>query len=182
MHLLWVMLKVFRVDKDSETLFQLALVEREIVEMIETRNRQTLSKQVDNIGTSVETVEKHSQAGGICRREIEEGDVCPICQDDLTSSQPTLHCSKSCGNNIHSKCLKVLLDHHVKTLGADVVKCPFCRVDFASAEELKQMIGDTEKVRKERKKEKTRHFGSTCLECSLSPITGDIYRCIVCKV
>ena len=38
-HLLWIMMKVYKLDKDNEILYQLSLVEREIDEMIKNKTR-----------------------------------------------------------------------------------------------------------------------------------------------
>lgn len=38
------------------------------------------------------------------RKEIDENDLCPICQEDLISEdEPVTYCRRSCGNNIHVK-------------------------------------------------------------------------------
>jgi E3 ubiquitin-protein ligase ZSWIM2 len=187
-HLLWVMLKVFRVDKHDEMIFQLQLVEREISVLLEARNMQIQKNQerVDN--AQKEVLEYEETTLSVKKREIEAGDVCPICQDDLLAEfspqAPTLHCRLSCGNSIHSKCLKILLDHHVKSGQASTLNCPLCRKQgFGTIDEIQAQLTDMDKIKREQKqKDKIRHYGSTCSGCKKSPITGDVFRCVACTV
>jgi hypothetical protein len=158
------MLKVFRLDKDDETIFQLQLVEREISTLLDKRNMQ-IQRNQERVEVTLND-HSHQDDTFVNKRTIEKGDVCPICQD------------------LHSKCLKVLLDHHIKTMGQDAIKCPLCRTaGFGTVEEISAQLTDIETLKKEQKqKERNRHFGTTCGGCKKSPITGDVFRCLVCTV
>jgi E3 ubiquitin-protein ligase ZSWIM2 len=185
-HLLWVMLKVFRIDKHDESIFQLQLVDREITSLLDARNLQIQMSQeiAEDAKQELQTHNDTTSVREVNKREIEQGDVCPICQDDLNDeSAPTLHCKRSCGNNLHSKCLKILLDH-LKAMGQDSVKCPLCRTEgFGTVDEINAQLTDIEALKKEQKqKGRIRHYGTACAGCQKSPITGDMYRCVVCTV
>ncbi|KAJ3273028.1 E3 ubiquitin-protein ligase Zswim2, partial [Borealophlyctis nickersoniae] len=137
-HIFWVLLKLFGIPRDSELLYQDSLVEREIAEIMQSRNRRrpTIVTPPTKPSTGppapgkTPTVEK---------RPIEPDDVCPICQEDLlTPGMPLTYCKTSCGNSIHIKCVKVLMEHQTKTMGLDKIKCPLCRNDLGSVDELQR--------------------------------------------
>lgn len=135
-------------------------------------------KESQDAGALVENLQEHA-------RPIEPGDVCPICQDDLYQcEQPVISCHKSCGNSMHTKCLRILLDHYVHNQGQDIVKCPLCRKPgFGSVDEIRAQLKGSENARKEKtKRDKIRHYGSSCNECQKSPITGYVFRCTACTV
>lgn len=51
------------------------------------------------------------------RREIEEGDICPICYEEFSGANPAqlVHCRSGCGQNVHGKCMRVCVQHSVTT-------------------------------------------------------------------
>lgn len=58
------------------------------------------------------------------RKPLGAGDVCPICQDDMTKDEVLTFCP-ACGNNIHTDCMKMWSEHRQGT--GEVVTCPLCR-------------------------------------------------------
>ncbi|KAJ3175423.1 E3 ubiquitin-protein ligase Zswim2 [Geranomyces variabilis] len=120
------MLKVFRVARNSEMLYQQSLLDREIAELMEARRckRAKVKKpslKTDGADDSAATI------AGIQPRPLEDGDVCPICQEDLVPqlAPPALtYCKKSCGNHMHVKCVRVLMEHQSRSMGMENVKCP----------------------------------------------------------
>ncbi|ORY43648.1 hypothetical protein BCR33DRAFT_717337, partial [Rhizoclosmatium globosum] len=150
-HILWVMIKVFRINPENEMLYQNSLIEREIIELMESR------KKKNPVATS------------------------PICMEDLDVRTGAItYCKLSCGNNLHVKCMKVLMDHQTKNMGLENVKCPLCRKDFGKYEELKKELaeGFSHHIKIENQ---SRHYGVSCSECSETPIFGKCHRCCVCK-
>ncbi|NWS54189.1 ZSWM2 ligase, partial [Chunga burmeisteri] len=104
--------------------FKLGFLEREIEDVFqrlhqeqtqnpeETRFSQTLHQENDRC---------------IDQKEIDEEDVCPICQKELLKKMlPITYCRKSCANNIHIKCMKTWADHKMNWR-MTLVKCPLCR-------------------------------------------------------
>ncbi|KAJ3293190.1 E3 ubiquitin-protein ligase Zswim2 [Rhizoclosmatium sp. JEL0117] len=167
------MIKVFRISPENEMLYQNSLIEREIIELMESR------KKKNPIATSV-TEEKETEAplekGTVRQRPIEEGDICPICMEDLDVRTGAItYCKLSCGNNLHVKCMKVLMDHQTKNMGLENVKCPLCRKDFGKYEELKKELaeGFSHHIKIENQ---SRHYGVSCSECSETPIFGKCHR------
>ncbi|KAJ3107450.1 E3 ubiquitin-protein ligase Zswim2 [Phlyctochytrium planicorne] len=71
-HILWVMVKMFRVPLESELLFQQSLVEREIGEIMRSRKR----KELPVIAPKAENdTPPTANKDHVPRRPIEEGDV-----------------------------------------------------------------------------------------------------------
>ncbi|CAH8506062.1 unnamed protein product [Heterobilharzia americana] len=137
-HICWLLIKRLKVDPNNPISWQLGLVEREISALLHgqytIRNKHSegiMNISLNNEENNIEKVSDNNQ------RRIEEDDVCPICQEYLLSSKrfPVTFCRKSCGNNVHIKCMKVWTDYQRKqnSLGiTDDVICPVCRQAFAS--------------------------------------------------
>ncbi|KAJ3250981.1 E3 ubiquitin-protein ligase Zswim2 [Chytriomyces hyalinus] len=141
-HILWVMIKVFRVPLESEMLYQNSLVEREILELMDSRKKKNVPASSD-ADAETKSNEAPLGKGHVRQRAIEEGDVCPICMEDLDNATGAItYCKMSCGNNIHVKCMKVLMDHQTKSLGLENIKCPLCRKDFGKYEDLKKELSE----------------------------------------
>jgi E3 ubiquitin-protein ligase ZSWIM2 len=119
-HVLWVMLKVFHTSLSSETLYQTSLVDREIEEMINNRNKKRKVKKEPIIAADPKEKKEEDL---VAPRQIEDGDICPICQDEISIHSSTIHCYTSCGNHMHIKCLKILIKHQ-ESLGKEIVRCP----------------------------------------------------------
>ncbi|KAJ3065367.1 E3 ubiquitin-protein ligase Zswim2 [Podochytrium sp. JEL0797] len=74
-HILWVMLKVFRISTESEILFQNSLVEREIAELMESRKAR-VSSLTETDSNEDKVLEPRLEKGTVRQRGIEEGDIC----------------------------------------------------------------------------------------------------------
>ncbi|KAI8913294.1 hypothetical protein EDD86DRAFT_244948 [Gorgonomyces haynaldii] len=165
---MWVMLKVFHVPSDSDILFQPQLVDREIDALLSGRRRY--------IPKPVVKEKEPEKTDEIQAKEIDEEDVCPICQEQLLDPNlPTIHCRFSCGNSIHSKCVGFLMEHQQSML-QDTVKCPLCRSSFGTTSQIKEWIHGQEKP----KQQKLYRHQHRCNECHANQIVGNLYRCNVC--
>ncbi|KAI9208004.1 uncharacterized protein BJ171DRAFT_636488 [Polychytrium aggregatum] len=182
-HILWVMIKVFHVPKDSEAIYQRSLVEREISQVLRGR-KSYHSNTPPSVAAAKTQPARPENDDAISRREISEGDVCPICQEEFDDTAPSqiTYCKTSCGNNVHIKCMKIMAEHQAKAMGVDVVKCPLCRNNFGTIDHLKGEYEAAFKVRRREKVEReTRHLGCTCRGCGLLPIVGNCHKCQNCK-
>ncbi|KAJ3350845.1 E3 ubiquitin-protein ligase Zswim2 [Entophlyctis luteolus] len=151
-HILWVMLKVFRAKPDNEMLYQNSLIEREISELMELRKPvgfglaiSTETLKVIAVGDDADgkVIQIKIEKGHVKQREIAEGDICPICMEDLDVRLAAItYCKLSCGNNLHVKCMKILMDHQAKNMGYENIKCPLCRKDFGKYEDLKKEFNE----------------------------------------
>lgn len=54
---------------------------------------------------------------GTARKPVEQGDLCPICYDDIHGVDllQLTWCHKGCGQNVHGKCMQVWMAHGIKT-------------------------------------------------------------------
>ncbi|XJO71718.1 hypothetical protein BDV3_001186 [Batrachochytrium dendrobatidis] len=199
-HILWVMLKIFHIDPDCDMIYQTSLTEREISEMLQNRKNFISLRQ-----TSIKTIKDKKMACSdgaseafsnlslkpkeLEPRPIEPHDVCAICQEELLSpATPLAHCRFSCGNSIHVKCMKILMDHQTKALGMEKMECPLCRGNFGLIEDLKAIFCSTNDkfgIRNRHRAGKDSssyiHHGSCCKECSISPISGNLHLCTMCS-
>ncbi|KAK3716946.1 hypothetical protein QZH41_014638 [Actinostola sp. cb2023] len=173
-HILWVLLKKFRVPTENAVVFQLSLVEREINEVIRGAFAQHRQPGNQYQNAHADNRDKLKQ------KDIAEDDVCPICQDELLtkSGEPLTYCKYGCGNSIHLKCMKVWAEHQRST-GEKIMKCPLCRVDFGSFQELLDEFHKSSK-KKTRAERQDIHLGAMCHKCRFCPIAGKCYRCVIC--
>ena len=101
----------------SSVAFQLGLVERDIDKVVHGH----LMTQGSKPEYSAQTL----------RREVSEGDMCPICQEELLGTRPSplAFCKFGCGKSIHLRCVRVWANH-LNSTGDDAIPCPLCRNSF----------------------------------------------------
>ena len=171
-HILWVILKLFRIPPENPISWQGSLVEREIHQIVKSRE-STRARAAAPASTATKPSASDDQPT-VEPRAVEEGDCCPICQDEMTSAQPLTYCRYSCGHSIHSKCMKIWADHQISQ-GTKIL-CPMCRADFGT---LKMIMTDH---LKKTAFNKDTHPGTTCNHCNTNPIAGKIYMCTICDL
>ncbi|XP_065053622.1 E3 ubiquitin-protein ligase Zswim2-like [Rhopilema esculentum] len=173
-HILWILLRKFRLGKENSLLFQQALVEREINEIIQGVHIHRRSS------TKKEELVQFEEKGKLPAKSIDNDDVCPICQEEIKNcKEPLTHCKYGCGNNIHIKCMKVWAQHR-KTNGDNIIKCPLCRSDFGSYQDIIQEFHKLSTRSRKNIETSDAHIGATCHNCRISPIQGKCFRCVVC--
>uniref|UniRef100_A0A7S3DDN7 Uncharacterized protein n=1 Tax=Palpitomonas bilix TaxID=652834 RepID=A0A7S3DDN7_9EUKA len=171
-HILFVVLKILRVPKESPLSWQVSLLDREVDEVLRMRHvRQRVQpaavQKKEKKGDKKEEVE-------VERKQVEEEDVCPICQEEMGGGEEALtYCRRGCGNNIHVKCMRVWAEHKLSTEGK--VTCPLCREDWGS-NPLTELKKDAEQHRRP----VDVHYGCSCARCRLSPIRGKRFKCLIC--
>ncbi|KAM6131650.1 LOW QUALITY PROTEIN: E3 ubiquitin-protein ligase ZSWIM2 [Phoenicopterus ruber ruber] len=160
--------------------FKLGRLERETEDVLQQLHQEQTKKK--NFSRTLH--QKNDRC--IDRKEIDEEDVCPICQEELLKKMlPITYCRLSiqftCGNNIHIKWMKIWPDHQDELEIDCVVKCPLCREKFAPLrlilEEFrnsKQLVTAAEKTRLDR------HLGIPCSNHRVFPIVGKCYKCTEC--
>ena len=118
-----LLLKKFKIPRESSLSFQLGLVEREINEILYGNHTHQKQPQQESAKTD--------QSNHVVRRRITSEDICPICQEEFSVRPLAIaYCKLGCGQNIHVRCMKIWADHQV-TSGADsTVRCPVCRTNF----------------------------------------------------
>lgn len=175
-HILWILLKKFRIPKENQIIFQLSLVEREINEVMRGCHARSNRAQAND---SSKNHREPNNREKLKQKDIETEDVCPICQDEfLKQPEPLTYCKYGCGNSVHMKCMKVWAEHQRST-GENIIKCPLCRVDFGSFQELMDEYNKSSRL-KTRADRQDLHLGAACKKCRVCPIAGKCYRCVVC--
>ncbi|CAH1238898.1 ZSWIM2 [Branchiostoma lanceolatum] len=178
-HICWVLLRKFRVARTNPVSFQLGLVEREINELL--RGLHQPQQEVQRAADRRKDQQTDTTGDGRTRlqqKPITEEDICPICQEEfLRKRDPVTYCKYSCGQSIHIKCMKVWADHQ-QTTGQAEIKCPFCRQDFGPIQEIKEEFKNA--AGRQPVIGLNKHLGVECKNCSMRPIEGKCYKCIVC--
>ncbi|KAI8894774.1 hypothetical protein BC833DRAFT_555592 [Globomyces pollinis-pini] len=176
-HIAWLMLRVYHVPITSDVLYQSSLVEREINDILSMR-KQHKPKIITTPELNAVNDGKRGPPYKVPPRDIDEEDVCPICQDNLidASNSPLMHCRDSCGNHLHIKCLKILINHQ-KSIDSNEIKCPLCRKTFGTVENI------TKELEAPKKTERRQfiHLGVQCRGCENTRVTGRLHRCLMCK-
>lgn len=210
LHILFVMLKIFRIAPEDPRVWQLSLTDAEVEGAIkarfalqEARRRaaRRRRRRGESPGAAVASTgsmhdefgavgaaeadggaepapKRHSgedRAAAVPQRALAEGELCPICQDDMTVDEVLAFC-KSCGNNVHNRCMRVWAEHRVSM--AESVTCPLCREDWGP-DALDCLADDRKKAKKQRQASGV-HHGVSCRACKTNPIYGKRMRCLFC--
>ncbi|XP_062505171.1 E3 ubiquitin-protein ligase ZSWIM2-like [Corticium candelabrum] len=177
-HILWVILKKFRVSQDNPIVFQLSLVEREINELVYQHTRISANAPNDSRPKAADS--HHKPKVAMQQKDISVEDVCPVCYDELLASAEAItYCSHSCGKSVHVRCMKMWAEHQAST-GATSIKCPLCREDFGPIETLRAEARRFSQLRVPEERRDV-HINVACEHCNVSPIVGKCYRCSVCS-
>jgi E3 ubiquitin-protein ligase ZSWIM2 len=156
-HILFVMARVFRVPATNPVIWQKALLEAEIEQLVSGRlqaNRQrAIPASVDGAGEDAQ----------VQRKPIEAGDACPICCDDIIAGdgKALVYCRFGCGNNIHSSCFQQYAKHNATS--PQPLQCPLCRSKWGALVHGAVL------------------HGVSCSSCHI-PICGERFRCAFCSV
>eukprot|EP00730_Choanoeca_flexa_P004076 TRINITY_DN11588_c0_g1_i1.p1 TRINITY_DN11588_c0_g1~~TRINITY_DN11588_c0_g1_i1.p1 ORF type:complete len:555 (+),score=46.76 TRINITY_DN11588_c0_g1_i1:2254-3918(+) len=177
-HILWVCLKRLRVASSNPLLWQQALVDREVDEIMRSAHSieaATVPSQVGKDGGSTGNAEDVVEP-----RPIEPDDVCPICQCELLDDDdPCLHCQHGCGRHVHKSCM-LEYAKHAQSQGEQSAKCPLCRVDFGTLEDIRHRGAKTTR-RDVRGARTALHRGTSCAGCKQAPIQQHLYCCATCQ-
>ncbi|KAI1899483.1 hypothetical protein AGOR_G00062260 [Albula goreensis] len=177
-HICWVLIRKFRLPRDHEYCFQLGLVDRQINEMVQDLHKARTPHQVKTPSPQLT-----EEGGGVKQKDIETGDVCPICQEDLMAKRlPVSYCRYGCGNNVHISCMKVWADHQARSDLDSMVKCPLCREAFEPMKVLLDQVKNAANLITTAERERSdKHLGIICNNCKVCPITGKCFKCSICN-
>lgn len=179
-HTFYVMLKIFRRNKEDPLIWQNSYIDNEISDLIKSRfETATTSNQKKkfllkhkndkNNKENRQTLKKTS------RLLIDIESLCPICQEPLDPNEQALtFCKKKCGNNFHIKCLKVWVLHKMST--KELITCPMCRCEMGNA-----VLENINREEDEFINRFVIHKGKNCENCNMKPIKGNLFHCLYCK-
>jgi hypothetical protein len=120
-HILYVMIRFFSVPRDCDVLWQTALTDHEIEQVLDRRVRRHAEPRKQPI------YKTKSGKSKVKRLPITDDEVCPICYDSLTDCERSkiAWCRSSCGGNFHRKCVKAWIESQ-RANGKEPL-CPRCR-------------------------------------------------------
>jgi len=163
LHIFFVMMKVLRVPQTNPLVWQRSLTDREIETVLQMR----FAKRPKSSAPKQQAARGNDDQPE--RREVEEGDICPICQEEMKNTEALTYCRDGCRQSIHAKCMSIWVEHQSKQ---PEVKCPFCRVTWSQSS--LDLLAQEMKA--------TRQSNSVaCCSCRCFPIQGAQYRCLKCK-
>ncbi|XP_016527787.1 E3 ubiquitin-protein ligase ZSWIM2 isoform X2 [Poecilia formosa] len=177
-HICWLLLRKFRLPREHQYAFQPGLSERQLLEVLQGSHQAKTSAA----GTPHQSL-PGQETGVICRKEIQNQDVCPICLEGLLQKkQPVCYCRYGCGNSVHISCMKVWADHQGLSVGQEMLRCPLCRESFSSLQLLQEQAKNAARLFTAAERERAdRHLGAVCCSCRAGPVTGTCYRCSLCS-
>ncbi|TTH38798.1 E3 ubiquitin-protein ligase ZSWIM2 [Bagarius yarrelli] len=157
--------------------FQLGLVERQILEVLQYPHRMASVPPAP-----AKVCSKEEDDGSIRQKSVKEDDICPICQEELHRKRlPVAHCRFGCGNNVHISCMKLWADHQSRPKTDGMVKCPLCRENFATLKMLLELVKNAGQLCTSSERERLgKHLGIPCNNCRICPVVGKCYKCTVC--
>nr|CCC90570.1 conserved hypothetical protein [Trypanosoma congolense IL3000] len=143
-HVIFVLCKVFFLPKENPLIWQRSLVAAEVEEILRSENQ--LKSTWRNAEDTPQDI--------VVPKPIEEGDVCPICFDELIGNAQLDYCQGGCGKYIHTRCFR----HYMRHNSAGPLRCPYCRVLWTH---------------------NAKPHSKSCKACKKC-ICGPSYRCLFC--
>jgi len=123
LHLLFIMLRVFKISENDSRLTARELKEFEIEALFKSHEERKKSRVLRSRQQSMENLDSENR---MVKKEdmLEEDALCPICQDEMHNEEGLTSCSV-CHNNLHDQCMSIWTDPYM-TQGENVF-CPLCR-------------------------------------------------------
>ena len=153
-HILYVMLRYFRVPKSSGLLYKRTLSDDEVESILETRYIGVRNfphfgyDQNENAPqTKEDEIKPTKKRDKVSRLPINDDDICPICYDSLKDSpkEDVAWCAYGCGGNFHLSCVL----EWIKSRNADQKHgtCPLCRIEMDEPETSEDEIAKPVEIR-----------------------------------
>jgi len=172
-HLLFALMKIFRLEVSNPLIWQLSYVDREVDTIIQNRY-DVRPRAVPKIRKKkAEPEEKF-----VARLTLEDEGPCSICFEDMSGEERLTYCRTGCGHNIHAYCMKMWATQ--KEVQRVAITCPLCRQDWGP-KALEYIRKDSQKLKESNSYKETIHVGYFCKGCSKEPIRGKLYHCLVCS-
>ena len=126
MHLLFIMLRVFKIQENDSRLTARQLKEFEIEALFRSFEERKKSRVLRSRQQSMENLD-------VDRKESEDEDaVCPICQDDMKLGSERLTTCSHCRNHLHHHCMTMWME----TPGENIF-CPLCRSSWSPVNNIR---------------------------------------------
>lgn len=170
-HILYVLLKIFRLSKDNPLVWQLCILDTELDLIFRPSATVTTVNQINYLHRRQIISNEEAQA---IRKDF-TSEPCPICQEIMKKTEAVVYCKVSCGNNIHAECMKIWAENKIDN--QKPITCPLCRQEWGynSLHEIK------DELKKMKKNIEKAVHKIACSNCNISTISGTLYRCIKCS-
>ena len=170
-HLAFCILKVLRVPCSNPLASKNAYSDYEL-SLVISGNWQETDAKIRNRPLPLKRKPKETSETTNAHRQsfIDQEDVCPICQDEMSCTQALTWCRRGCGANIHGRCMETYAQFKISA--GDKVKCPLCREPW----DVSALRDDC----REKPNSKYRCAAVSCHNC-LAIQKGLFYRCIECS-
>ena len=209
-HVLFVLLKVFRVPPTSPLLLGLGLTDPQLDEVVMGRAPRSVGRGRARRGPA-DTRPASATAAPTCaaattRRSVGSGDDCSICMESLADeSRGRLDWCRDadgCGNLVHRRCLQVWAKHHRRSAATAAaapaaapdapLPCPWCRAPWGELALPPPPAGEAREgrgaaahhraaARRGAEGAEAVHYGVRCFGCGALPVRGGRHRCAVCS-
>ena len=165
-HILYTLLKYFKLPYNNPLLFQTTFTDNEINKLLEYKHQNTPSPSIPKCVPLPNQIQPTNQMNLI------DDTVCPICQEDLYSNEGLYYCKDSCGHNFHISCLKIFIKH--KQDSESDVTCPLCRYKW-NEDSYENILHKTTTIKCYKV-----HKGINCVNCSRMNIKFERFHCLYC--
>jgi hypothetical protein len=188
-HTIYVLNRFFKLKFNDPLILQTSFSDAELSKMIEIRMKK--NEKIDT--NKLQKHHSNNQSSSVL--EISEGNrmhlsddpSCPICQEDMYTSEKLFYCSKSCGHNFHMHCMKVWVEHkkvpntnHYDNSSVKLT-CPMCRGELDEELLAKyQSQHSNNSASSYNPKLSKPHKNINCKICSRTNIKGDRLHCLIC--
>ncbi|ORY42222.1 hypothetical protein BCR33DRAFT_660991, partial [Rhizoclosmatium globosum] len=133
-HILFVYLKVLRVDEHSHVIYQAALISSELKTILANRindasvtANEHVIKKYNNLMNG--NGDESGEGSSTVKQRPLEGEHCSVCFEDFEEKErDSLVWCRTCGNNIHKLCL----DQWKRAQSGNTVTCVLCRTPWVS--------------------------------------------------
>ena len=166
-HILFTLLKYFKLPYQNPLLFQTTFTDNEINKLLEFKYQNKPSSSIPKSTPIPNQIQTTNQMN------LTEDTLCPICQEDLYSNEGLYYCKESCGHNFHISCLKIFIKH--KQESESDVTCPLCRYKW-NEDLYENVLHKTTTVKCYKV-----HKGINCVNCNRLNIKFERFHCLYCE-
>ena len=105
-HVLFVLMKIFRVPPGHHILWQLSLLDSEVDWILENRYNP-----VEVFRFHPRSLSQDDAEPSVKRHKLKDEEGCPICYEEIKRGDNITYCKSGCGHNLHVKCMKIWASH-----------------------------------------------------------------------
>eukprot|EP00762_Andalucia_godoyi_P005626 ANDGO_00509.mRNA.1 SWIM zinc finger protein len=148
-HMLFILIRLFRVSESSPVLASCSFTERQIEDVLSYRYcEDEHSGRTETVRSFLKKSRSSGMSDGSKRvrmRNPKQVETCVVCLDSIVDCPYSMltFCRSQCGTPVHIACMRVWCDHR-RSLRENIT-CPMCRAPWASLDPPKIRKQETEK-------------------------------------